>query len=67
MIRSLVFAAQNFGMAPPGAYRSALPGSDKMDGTIFIRVRTRGSHRHPYVPSLALALTPFGCSLLGYC
>lgn len=48
MIRSLVFAAQNFGMAPPGAYRSALPGSDKMDGTIFVRVRSLGYHIYPY-------------------
>lgn len=38
MVRSLVFASQNFGMAPPGAYRSALPGTEEMDGTIFIRV-----------------------------
>jgi hypothetical protein len=38
MIRSLVFAAQNYGLATPGVYRSALPGTDKMDGTIFIRV-----------------------------
>lgn len=38
MIRSLAFAAQNFGMTPPGVYRSGLQGSELLDGTVFIRV-----------------------------
>lgn len=38
MVRSLVFAAQNFGMAPAGVHRSGLRGSELLDGTIFIRV-----------------------------
>lgn len=38
MIRSLVFAAQNFGMAPPGVHRSNLRGSEQLDGSVFIRV-----------------------------
>lgn len=39
MIRSLVFAAQNFGMSPPGVHRSNLRGSEQLDGTVFVRVR----------------------------
>ena len=40
MIRSLAFAAQNFGMAPPGVYTSSIRGTEIIDGTIFVRVRT---------------------------
>ena len=39
MIRSLAFAAQHFGLTPPGVFTGALYGTDRMDGTIFVRVR----------------------------
>lgn len=38
MIRSLVFAAQHFGMAPAGVHRSGLRGSELLDGSVFIRL-----------------------------
>ena len=42
IVRSLAFAAQSFGMAPRGVYTSALPGSDLLDGSVFIRVSIAG-------------------------
>lgn len=37
VIRSLSFAAANFGHSPKGLYHSALPGTELMDGSIFVR------------------------------
>lgn len=37
VVRSLVFAATHFGHSPPGFYQSSLPGTELMDGSIFIR------------------------------
>lgn len=54
MIRSLAFAAQHFGMSPPGVFRSSLPGTEIMDGSIFVRVGRPES-------SCTLAQTVDGC------
>ncbi|KAK4054953.1 hypothetical protein OIO90_003294 [Microbotryomycetes sp. JL221] len=37
VVRSLAFAAMHFGHSPEGMFQSALPGTDVMDGTIFVR------------------------------
>ncbi|SCV73436.1 BQ2448_7362 [Microbotryum intermedium] len=37
VIRSLAFAATHFGQSPAGFYQSSLPGTEIMDGSIFIR------------------------------
>ncbi|KAL8276912.1 hypothetical protein RQP46_010640 [Phenoliferia psychrophenolica] len=37
VIRALAFAAEHFGHSPPGLYQCSLPGTDRMDGSIFIR------------------------------
>lgn len=37
MIRSLAFAAQHFGLTPPGSWHCSLPGSHLLDGTAFVR------------------------------
>ncbi|GAA6044066.1 hypothetical protein JCM8097_005012 [Rhodosporidiobolus ruineniae] len=36
-VRSLFFAATHFGASPRGMYQSSLPGTNEMDGSIFIR------------------------------
>ncbi|GAA5907115.1 questin oxidase family protein [Sporobolomyces salmoneus] len=36
-VRSLYFAASHFDTSPPGYFTSSLPGSQTMDGSIFIR------------------------------
>ncbi|GAA5995664.1 hypothetical protein JCM5350_007794 [Sporobolomyces pararoseus] len=36
-VRSLYFAATHFDTSPPGYFTSSLPGSQSMDGSIFIR------------------------------
>ncbi|GAA5955384.1 hypothetical protein JCM10213_002868 [Rhodosporidiobolus nylandii] len=36
-VRSLYFAATHFGASPKGMYPSSLPGTNEMDGSIFIR------------------------------
>ncbi|KWU42821.1 hypothetical protein RHOSPDRAFT_20535, partial [Rhodotorula sp. JG-1b] len=37
VVRSLYWAATQFGASPRGMFTSSLPGSEDMDGTIFIR------------------------------
>lgn len=37
VVRSLYFAASHFDTSPPGYFTSSLPGSQMMDGSIFIR------------------------------
>ncbi|KDE09872.1 hypothetical protein MVLG_00270 [Microbotryum lychnidis-dioicae p1A1 Lamole] len=37
VIRSLAFAATHFGQSPAGFYQASLPGTEVMDGSIFIR------------------------------
>lgn len=37
VVRSLYWAATQFGASPKGMFTSSLPGSEDMDGTIFIR------------------------------
>ncbi|GAA5909390.1 hypothetical protein JCM5296_007022 [Sporobolomyces johnsonii] len=37
VVRTLLFAASHFGTSPPGYFTSSLPGSQAMDGSIFIR------------------------------
>ncbi|GAA5952657.1 hypothetical protein JCM3765_002235 [Sporobolomyces pararoseus] len=37
VVRSLYFAATHFDTSPPGYFTSSLPGSQTMDGSIFIR------------------------------
>ncbi|KAM0747010.1 hypothetical protein T439DRAFT_318264 [Meredithblackwellia eburnea MCA 4105] len=37
VIRTLAYAATHFGHSPPGLYQCSLPGSEKMDGSIFAR------------------------------
>ncbi|GAA5848834.1 hypothetical protein JCM8547_006362 [Rhodosporidiobolus lusitaniae] len=37
VVRSLYFAATHFGASPKGMYQSSLPGTNEMDGSIFIR------------------------------
>ncbi|GAA5820629.1 hypothetical protein JCM10212_005714 [Sporobolomyces blumeae] len=36
-VRSLYFAATHFGASPPGYFTSSLPGTQIMDGSIFLR------------------------------
>lgn len=38
-IRSLMYAHAAFGISPAGTYKSSLPGTEIMDGSIFLRVR----------------------------
>lgn len=48
VVRSLYWAATQFGASPRGMFTSSLPGSEDMDGTIFIR----GEWAHPLLLSL---------------